>query len=205
VIEVNPEDQYAVVSGDVTLAALEAALPEGLHYRTPGVELTVEDWLLSGGVGLLNAPPTRRDVLGLTYKGAHGSVSIGGVVVKNVSGYDLRLVVGSDPSLQKTVRVERAVLRLRPSPTVTRFELTCEEAELPARWLELRQLGAAYGFAYQTKEVWRLRAEFWGDAPAWGTPVNGAVPAARMRDALGDFPRAWLDLSDFERRVLAAL
>ncbi len=204
-IEVSAEDQYAVVSGDVTLAALEAALPEGLHYRAPGVELTVEDWLLSGGVGLLQASPTRRDVLGLTYNGAHGSVSIGGVVVKNVSGYDLRLVVGSDPALQKTVHIEKAVLRLRPSPAVTRFERTCDEAELPALWLELRQLGAAYGFAYQTDGAWRLRAEFWGGAPAWGTPVSGPVPATRLRDELGEFPRVSLDLSDLERRVLAAL
>ncbi|NJK45044.1 MAG: FAD-binding oxidoreductase, partial [Pleurocapsa sp. SU_196_0] len=139
-IEVNAEDQYAIVSGDVTLNDLEAALPDGLQFRAPRLGLTLEDWLLSGGVGLLNTAPIRSDVLGLTYAGTHGSVSIGGVVVKNVSGYDLRFVIGSDPSLQKPVRLERAVLRLRPSANVTRLEQSASESELDSCFASLQRL-----------------------------------------------------------------
>jgi hypothetical protein len=99
-IEVFAEDQYAIVSGKVSLLELEDALPEGLQYRAPRLPVSLEAWLLSGGVGLLNAPPVRKDVLGLTYVGAHGQVAVGGRVVKNVAGYDaVRLLVGSDSSL----------------------------------------------------------------------------------------------------------
>ena len=94
-IEINPEDQYAIVSGDTTLQELEATLPSGLQYRAPRLPIRLEDWLLSGGLGLLEMPPVRKEVLGLTYTAAHGTVSVGGRVVKNVAGYDaVRLVIG---------------------------------------------------------------------------------------------------------------
>ena len=205
VIEVNAEDQYVSVSGDVSLAALEDALPEGLHVRAPRLELTVEDWLLSGGFGLLSAPATRKDVLGLTYNGAHGSVSIGGVVVKNVSGYDFRIVVGSDPALQKTLRVEKAVLRLRPTPGVTRLERAVLAPEIDAALRELEASGAAFGFAGRAGEGWRVRGEFWGTAPSWGEPASDAARGDEWRDLKGAFPRAVKVFNDLERSVLAAL
>jgi hypothetical protein len=205
VLEVNPEDQYAIASGDVTLSDLEAALPEGLQFRAPKLGLTLEDWLLSGGVGLLNAAPIRSDVLGLTYTGAHGSVSIGGVVVKNVSGYDLRFVIGSDPSLQRPVRLERAVLRLRPSVKVMRLEQSVSESQLESSLASLQRLGAAYGFGYPFEGAWRVRAEFRGNAPHWGEPASSAVPVMGLRDAMGAFPRATRVLTDLERAVLGAL
>ena len=205
VIEVNAEDQYVSVSGDVTLASLEDALPAGLHVRAPKLEVTVEDWLLAGGFGLMAAPAVRRDVLGLTYNGAHGSVSIGGVVVKNVSGYDFRIVVGSDRALQRTVRIEKAVLRLRPAPLVTRLERTVIETEIDSALRELEAFGAAFGFAGRVEETWRVRAEFWGTAPSWGTAVSDAARGDEWRDLAGAFPRAATPLTDLERSVLAAL
>jgi hypothetical protein len=205
VLEVNAEDQYVIVSGDVTLDALKAALSTDLQYRAPNIGVTLEDWLLSGGVGLLNAAPIRSDVLGLTYAAAHGSVSIGGVVVKNVSGYDLRFVIGSDPSLQRTVRLERAVLRLRPREQFTRLERTVNESHLDSSLGSLKKLGAIYGYAYPLEGAWCVRAEFRGDAPHWGNPASSAVPGHDLRDALGAFPRVTRVLTDLERAVLGAL
>jgi hypothetical protein len=202
-IEVFAEDQYAIVSGEVTLPELEAALPQDLQYRAPRLPLSLQSWLLSGGVGLLESPPVRKDVLGLTYHGAHFEVSVGGRVVKNVAGYDaVRLLIGSDSSLERGVKIKSAFLRLRPKMPVVRLEMLCSHADFE----ELRQLGAAYGVAYKTGSSWCLRAEFWGAAPMWGTPVQTDLdPALELYDALGVFPRPKPALSDLETRVLAAL
>jgi hypothetical protein len=204
VIEVFAEDQYAVVSGGVSLLELDVTLPDGLQYRAPRLPISLETWLLAGGVGLLESPPVRKDVLGLTYLGTHGEVSVGGRVVKNVAGYDaVRLVVGSDPSLGGGLSIQSATLRLRPRVAVTRRELQHSDlADLPT----LRDLGAAYGMAYKHNGAWRLRAEFWGNAPEWGEPVSGEVPPnLELFDALGVFPRPHKPKSDLEVRVLAAL
>ncbi len=203
-IEINPEDQYAVVSGKTTLEELEAALPSGLQYRAPRLPLTLEDWLLSGGLGLLEMPPVRKDVLGLTYTAAHGTVSVGGKVVKNVAGYDaVRLVIGSDASLSHRVRIESATLRLRPRVPVVRLEQTRSET---ATFSKLRELGAAYAVAYKQENTWMLRAEFWGSQPNWGEVVSSDLfSALELHDALGVFPRAKQELSALEARVLNAL
>lgn len=203
-IEINPEDQYAVVSGKTTLEELEAALPSGLQYRAPRLPLTLEDWLLSGGLGLLEMPPVRKDVLGLTYTAAHGTVSVGGKVVKNVAGYDaVRLVIGSDASLSHRVRIESATLRLRPRVPVVRLEQARLET---ATFSVLRELGAAYAVAYKQENIWNLRAEFWGNQPNWGEVVSSDLsPALELHDALGVFPRAKQELSALEARVLNAL
>ena len=205
-IQVNSEDQYAFVSADTALKAIHAALPADLRYRAPRLELSVEDWLLSGGVGLLNAPALRGDVLGLTYKGAHGAVSIGGVVVKNVSGYDLRLVIGSDPALEKPVRLEAATLRLRPAAALVTLELEVTESEITSSLAELRDLGAVYGYAFHSSDAWRVRGEFRADQILdWGTRVSSIAPAAHLRDAFGAFPRVAPERSALERALLAAL
>lgn len=205
-IQVNGEDQYALVSGDTTLEAIHAALPAGLRYRAPHLELSVEDWLLSGGVGLLNAPVLRGDVLGLTYSGAHGAVSIGGVVVKNVSGYDLRLVIGSDPALAKPVRLETATLRLRPAAPLVTLEQETAESAIASSLLNLRELGAVYGYAFPSVDAWRVRGEFRSDQlPDWGTQASSVISAVGLRDALGAFPRAAPNRSALEQALLAAL
>jgi FAD/FMN-containing dehydrogenase len=203
-IEVFAEDQYAIVSGKVSLLELEDALPEGLQYRAPRLPVSLEAWLLSGGVGLLNAPPVRKDVLGLTYVGAHGQVAVGGRVVKNVAGYDaVRLLVGSDSSLSGRCSIETATLRLRPRVAVSRLEMPRSDH---ATFHVLQDLGAAYAVAYKHNDVWHLRAEFWGTAPDWGVAVAGDFsPDLELHDALGVFPRQPQALSDLETRVLAAL
>ena len=206
VIQVNGEDQYALVSGDTTLTAIHAALPAGLQYRAPLLELSVEEWLLSGGVGLLNAPVLRGDVLGLTYRGAHGAVSIGGVVVKNVSGYDLRLVIGSDPALAKPVRLETATLRLRPAASLVTLEVETVEAAIASSLAALRDLGAVYGYAFRSGDAWWVRGEFRADhLPDWGTRVSSAVSVTQLCDALGAFPRVAPIRSALEQALLAAL
>ncbi len=202
-ITIEAEDQYAIVSGNTTLIELEDALPHGLQYRAPRLAMTLEDWLLSGGVGLLEMPPVRKDVLGLEYVAAHGSVSVGGKVVKNVAGYDaVRLVIASDASLERRVRIEKATLRLRPRVPVTRLEQRVQGTGFAV----LRELGAAYAVAYKQNEHWLLRAEFWGTAPHWGEVVSTDLPAnLELHDALGIFPRAKRVLSGLEARVLNAL
>ncbi|MGL5005046.1 MAG: hypothetical protein ACRDAM_19065, partial [Casimicrobium sp.] len=165
-IEVHTEDQYALVAGSVTLAQLEDARPSNLHYRAPRCDLSLEDWILSGGLGVRCAPPTRKEVLGLEYTGAHGTVSVGGRVVKNVAGYDaVRLIVGSDASLEKKIRIERATLRLRPKPKITRLEKRVQESTILSELETLQQLGAMFGMAHLVGADWCIHAEFWNDAP----------------------------------------
>jgi hypothetical protein len=203
-IEVFAEDQYAIVCGEVGLIELEDALPAGLQYRAPRLPISLEAWLLSGGVGLLESPPVRKEVLGLTYLGKHGEVTVGGRVVKNVAGYDaVRLLIGSDSSLSGDLGIKSATLRLRPKVAVSRLEMRCFDL---AAFEVVRELGAAYAVAYKQDAVWQLRAEFWGDAPLWGQPVQQDLPPnLELHDALGVFPRQPQALSDLETRVLAAL
>lgn len=204
-LEIHASDQYVTAPASTSLAQLEAALPENLHYRAPLIDCTLEDWVLSGGVGLLAAPVVRKDVLGLTYSSSSaGSVQAGGRVVKNVSGYDLvRLVVGSDPSLTQPVKLETVTLRLRPKPKITRLEQ--KVSNLEAGFEELRGLNAAFGLAYQQNNTWILRGEWWDAAPDWGTPALEVVPKTVWQDALGVFPRVVKALSSLEQRVLQAL
>ncbi len=201
-IDINPEDQYAICSGNTTLIELEAALPLGLQYRAPRLPITLEDWLLSGGIGILTMPPVRKDILGLTYTAAHGTISLGGTVVKNVAGYDaVRLVIGSDPSLTRRVRIQSATLRLRPRVPVVRLESQAEPD-----FTQLLALKAAYAIAYQKNQQWTLHAEFWGTQPNWGQiSTTDLEPNLEMYDTQGIFPRVKHELSALEARVLNAL
>jgi hypothetical protein len=203
-LEIHASDQYVTAPASTSLAQLEAALPENLHYRAPLIDLTLEDWVLSGGVGLLAAPVVRKDVLGLTYATSSGAVQAGGRVVKNVSGYDLvRLVVGSNPSLTQTIKLETLTLRLRPKPNITRLEKVVFNLE--AGFEELRGLGAAFGLAYQQNNTWVLRGEWWDVTPDWGTPALEVIPKTIWQDALGVFPRVEKVLGSLEQQVLQAL
>jgi CBS domain-containing protein len=204
-LEIHASDQYVTAPASTSLSELEAALPENLHYRAPLIDLTLEDWVLSGGVGLLAAPVVRKDVLGLTYaSSSSGSVQAGGRVVKNVSGYDLvRLIVGSDPSLTLSVKLETVTLRLRPKPKITRLEQ--EVSNLEAGFEELRGLGAEFGLAYQQNNTWILCGEWWDATPNWGQPTLEVVPKTVWQDALGMFPRVVKVLDSLEQRILQAL
>jgi FAD/FMN-containing dehydrogenase len=203
-LEIHASDQYVIAPASTTLAQLEAALPENLHYRAPLLDLTLEDWVLSGGAGLLNALPVRKDVLGLTYTSGTQTVPAGGRVVKNVSGYDLvRLVVGSDPSLSGAVRLESVTLRLRPKPKITRFEHEVDNLE--AEFAQLRASGAMFAIAYQHLETWVLWGEWWDAAPEWGRATLEPVPRTLWQDAFGLFPRVVKVLDSLEQRVLRAL
>jgi FAD/FMN-containing dehydrogenase len=223
-LEIHIEDQYAMVPSDLSLSDLEAALPANLHYRAPLLGLSAGDWVRSGGFGQLNAPGVRHDVLGLEYRTNDGQsgqgslVRAGGVVVKNVSGYDLvRFMVASDPGLQREVQLETLILRLRPKPEIWRREMTIEPAQVVAIFEQLRADGAAFGFAFKTGETWRLRAEWWNAQPNWGEQSLEPWPATMLgsssdsilrlevQDALGAFPRAARTLSLLEQNLLSAL
>ena len=160
-LEIHVEDQYAIAPSDLRLCDLELALPANLHYRAPLLGLTVGDWVRSGGFGQLNAPAVRQDVLGLKYRAVEGQpVRAGGVVVKNVSGYDLvRLLIASDPSLKRETQLETLILRLRPKPEVRRREARIAASQVTATLEELRLLGAMFGFVYRTAETWWARGE----------------------------------------------
>jgi hypothetical protein len=209
-IEINPEDQYALVAGSVTLAQLEDALPSHLHYRAPKCDLSVEDWILSGGLGVLGAPATRKEILGLEYTSAHGTIHVGGRVVKNVAGYDaVRLIIGSDASLQKNIRITRATLRLRPKPSIIRLEKRVQENDILNELEALQALGAMFGFAHRLETGWQVRAEFWdsvrGDALlGWGETISEAN-GFEFRDTRGAFPRSVQPRSKLESLVLSAL
>ena len=209
-LEIHVEDQYAMVPSDLRLCDLEAALPANLHYRAPLLGLSVGDWVRSGGFGQLSVPPVRQDVLGLEYRSDDGQlVRAGGVVVKNVSGYDLvRFMVASDPSLKRETQLETLILRLRPKPEVRRREARIEAAQVTATLEEIRLLGAAYGFVYRTGETWWARAEWWSAQPEWGEPTLEPVVGSlhlEIRDVLGVFPRPSLAKSALERRLLASI
>lgn len=215
-LEIHVEDQYVIVPSDLRLCDLEAALPVNLHYRAPLLGLSVGDWVRSGGFGQLNAPAVRQDVLGLEYwsddgqSGQGSLVRAGGVVVKNVSGYDLvRFMVASDPSLKCETQLETLILRLRPKPEVRRREARIDPAQVTATLEELRLLGAAFGFVYRTGKTWWARAEWWNAQPEWGEPrlepVIGLLPALEIRDLIGVFPRATRAVSALSQRILSAL
>jgi FAD/FMN-containing dehydrogenase len=215
-LEIHVEDQYAIVPSDLRLCNLEAALPANLHYRAPLLGLTVGDWVRSGGFGQLNAPAVRQDVLGLEYRSDDGQsgqgslVRAGGVVVKNVSGYDLvRFMVASDPSLKRATQLDTLILRLRPKPEVRRREARIDPAQVTATLEEIRLLGAAFGFVYRMGEIWWARAEWWNAQPDWGEPVlepvRGKLSDLQIRDVIGVFPRPNPAESALERRLLAAL
>jgi hypothetical protein len=208
-LEVHAEDQYAIIPAEMTLAALDASLPSNLHFCAPNLELAVGDWALSGGVGLLEAAPVRRDVLGLSYRTTEGVIEAGGRVVKNVSGYDLvRLIVGSDPALAHTIALETITVRLRPRPVIAEREVERPADQLPFTFAELSALGAVYGIAYRWNdaEPWRVRGVWYGAAKGWGTSVTTPIPAnAISYDAHGAFPRAKPERSSLETQILAAL
>jgi glycolate oxidase len=125
IVEINPDDEIAVVQPGVITAELDAAAAtHGLMYApdpasheisTVGGNIATN----AGGLHCVKYGVTRESVLGLTVVLADGSLlRTGRQTIKGVVGYDLTaLFVGSEGTLGVVVE---ATLRLRPRPIKTR-------------------------------------------------------------------------------------
>ncbi|GEM49418.1 FAD-binding oxidoreductase [Deinococcus cellulosilyticus] len=135
------EDLLLVVDAREALQDIHQHLPAGVRLRAAKVNLTLGAYLARGGFGELNANPFRHEVLGLTYLSASGPVEVGGIVVKNVSGYDLtRLVIGAGVEA-----FQSANLRLRPEAG-SRLYRTPEKPSFE----DLKKQGWAYAWRTST-------------------------------------------------------
>src|SRR5437588_9214221 len=120
ILEIDTENQVAVVQPGVTLAQLdEATAAHGLVYPVyPGeysASLGGNVGTNAGGMRAVKYGVTRHQVLGLEAVLAGGDViRAGGRFVKGSTGYDLtQLIIGSEGTL---ALVTEAVLRLYPRP-----------------------------------------------------------------------------------------
>ena len=120
VLEIDDENQMAVVQPGVTLAELdEATAAHGLVYPVfPGeysASLGGNVATNAGGMRAVKYGVTRHQVLGLEAVLATGEViRTGGKFVKGSTGYDLtQLIIGSEGTL---ALVTEATLRLYPRP-----------------------------------------------------------------------------------------
>lgn len=121
ILEIDTDNQVAVVQPGVTLAQLdEATAPHGLVYPVfPGensASIGGNVATNAGGMRAVKYGVTRHQVLGVEAVLATGEViRTGGKFVKATSGYDLtQLIVGSEGTLAVVTEV---VLRLYPRPT----------------------------------------------------------------------------------------
>ncbi len=122
ILEVDPQNMVAVVEpGVVTNEINDAIRPHGLFYA--GYPMSLETCYIGGNVAenagggkAVRYGVTGRYVLGLDVVTPTGSfVSLGGKLVKNVTGYDLiSLMVGSEGTLGIFTKI---VLKLMPLPT----------------------------------------------------------------------------------------
>ncbi|WP_051963835.1 FAD-binding oxidoreductase [Deinococcus misasensis] len=184
------EDLLLVTDATETLPDLHQHLPEGVRLRAAKVNLTLGAYLARGGFGELNANPFRHEVLGLTYLSENGPVEAGGIVVKNVSGYDLtRLVIGSGVNA-----FQSANLRLRPEKASQVYRTTDR--------LDF-QILKAQGWTFS----WRTSAHTYveGDlpCPAGFEPIDFCmdVPTEDVRGPLNLKP----EQNDLTRKVLGVL
>jgi glycolate oxidase len=125
IIDIDPDNEIAVVQPGVITATLDAAAAEhGLMYppdpasheiSTIGGNIATN----AGGLHCVKYGVTRESVLGLTVVLADGTLlRTGRQTIKGVVGYDLTaLFVGSEGTLGIVVE---ATLRLRPRPVQTR-------------------------------------------------------------------------------------
>lgn len=118
VLEIDDENQAAVVQPGVTLAELDEVLrPHGLMYPVrPGEQsasLGGNVATNAGGMRAVRYGVTRHNVLGLeVVLGTGETIRTGGKFVKSSSGYDLtQLVIGSEGTLGL---VTEATLKLHP-------------------------------------------------------------------------------------------
>jgi glycolate oxidase FAD binding subunit len=174
-MEVHAADQYLVAPGEVGLLEVYEAL-EGtgpLSPLSPGGASRGRGGLVARG-GFAQTFFFPAEVLGLTFHTPKGEVvRAGGLVVKNVQGYDLvRPFVGSFGLLGEALEV---VFRLRPGRAFAFLKRPWEGAfpELSPRPRFLFALeDALYAFHYgHEKEVARFREAFWrGGGGAFGPP-----------------------------------
>jgi glycolate oxidase FAD binding subunit len=166
-MEVHAADQYLVAPGEAgLLEAYEALEGTGLFPPFPPVELPggVEGLVARGGFAQTFFFPA--EVLGLTFRTPKGEVvRAGGLVVKNVQGYDLvRPFVGSFGLLGEALEV---VFRLRPGRAFAFLKRPWKGVfpELSPRPRFLFALeDALYAFHYgHEKEVARFREAFLGE------------------------------------------
>lgn len=184
------EDLLLVTDATETLPDLHQHLPEGVRLRAAKVNLMLGAYLARGGFGELNANPFRHEVLGLTYLSENGPVEVGGIVVKNVSGYDLtRLVIGSGVNA-----FQSANLRLRPEKASQVYRTT-DRPDF--------QILKAQGWTF----AWRTSAHTYveGDlpCPAGFEPIDFCmdVPTEDVRGPLTLKP----EQNDLTRKVLGVL
>ncbi len=122
ILEIDPLNMVAVVEpGVVTNEINEVAAPHGLFYA--GYPMSLETCYIGGNVAenagggkAVKYGVTGRYVLGLDLVTPTGEfVSLGGKLVKNVTGYDLiSLMVGSEGTLGVFTRI---IVKLLPLPT----------------------------------------------------------------------------------------
>jgi glycolate oxidase len=120
ILEVDEENQTALVQAGVTLGELDEALePVGLSYPVyPGeLSATIGGTLATnaGGMRAVKYGVTRHNALGLTAVTGRGElIRTGGKFVKCSSGYDLtQLLVGSEGTLAV---IAEGLLKLSPRP-----------------------------------------------------------------------------------------
>lgn len=129
ILEIHPEDLYAVVEAGVIIERFQRAVAaEGLSF--PPDPSSARAATMGGGLAENAGGPHafkygvfRDYTLGLTAVKIDGTVvRTGGRTAKNVSGYDLtRLLVGSEGTLAV---IAEAVVRLVPRPAAVRTLLT---------------------------------------------------------------------------------
>jgi glycolate oxidase len=120
ILEIDTENQVAVVEPGLTLVELDAALaPLGLTYPvSPGessASLGGNVGTNAGGMRAVKYGVTRHHVLGIeAVLGTGEVITAGGKFVKSTSGYDLtQLVIGSEGTLALVTKI---ILRLHPRP-----------------------------------------------------------------------------------------
>jgi glycolate oxidase len=137
IVEVNVDDQLAVVEPGVINADLQRAAAEhGLMYAPDPASFEISTIggniaTNAGGLRCVKYGVTREAVLGLEVVLADGRrLSTGHRTVKGVAGYDLTaLFVGSEGTLGI---VTRATVKLRPKPTTDPVTIVGVFATLPA-------------------------------------------------------------------------
>ena len=159
----DPHDLTAGIGAGMTVAALQRALAahgQFLPLDAPlAARATVGGTLAAGWAGPRRAAYGRpRDLLiGITVALADGTLaSSGGMVVKNVTGYDMgKLYVGSHGTLGAIVRANFKVL---PAPPVRRLAIAPLDEEL-------RERALAHVLALQLEPAALLTVDGFREAP----------------------------------------
>lgn len=164
----DPHDLTAGVGAGMTVAALQRTLAQHEQFLPLDAPLasraTIGGTLASGWAGPRRAAYGRpRDLLiGITVALANGTLaSSGGMVVKNVTGYDMgKLYAGSHGTLGAIVRANFKVL---PAPPVRRLAIAPFDDELRERTI-------AHALSLALEPVALLVVDGFREAPPSGRP-----------------------------------